>query len=60
MSMSRYPAPDLRNASGGGEVLAGIDLTTNAGLAVARLGPGGAGRAGLMRVGALVAADAGR
>jgi hypothetical protein len=38
MSTSRYPVIDLCNASGGGEVLAGIDLTADAGLAVAGLG----------------------
>jgi ABC-type histidine transport system ATPase subunit len=60
MSTSRYPVIDLRNASGGGEVLAGIDLTADAGLAVAQPGPGGAGQAGLMRINALLAPDAGR
>jgi hypothetical protein len=35
MSTSRYPVIDLRNASGGGEMLAGIELTADAGLAVA-------------------------
>lgn len=60
MSTSRYPALYLRTAYGGGEVLAGIDLTAGAGPAVARLGPGGAGQAGLMRINALLAPGAGR
>lgn len=60
MSTSRSPVIDLRNPSGGSEVLAGIDLTADAGLAVARLGPGDAGQAGLMRINALLTPDAGR
>ena len=60
MSTSRYPVIDLRNAPGGGEVLAGIDLTAGAVLAVAGLGPGGAGQAGLTRINALSALAAGR
>ncbi len=60
MSTSSYPAIDLRNAFGGGQALAGIHLTADAGLAVGRLGPGSAGQNGLMRNSALLTPDVGR
>jgi hypothetical protein len=39
MSPTRDPVIDVRNASGPGEGLAGIDLTADAGRVLARLGP---------------------
>ena len=39
MSTTRDPVIDVRNASGPGEALAGIDLTADAGRVLARAGP---------------------
>jgi hypothetical protein len=39
MSTTRDPVIDVRNASGPGEALAGIDLTADAGRVLARPGP---------------------
>ena len=49
---------DLRNAPGGGEVLAGIDLTADAGRLLARPGPGAL--TALLRDLALLILDVGR